>query len=214
MSGSRLVAWSALVAALIALAYWSRAVGGVPPRDVLYRFSTVVAEAVTYAVLLAFVLAISCASPDVLALRRPTSWRLALGLGIVVYVGVLVVSRVTDPFLHPGREQGLTPSGWDPHRAAAYVANGVVIVFLAPFVEELLFRGLGFTLLAGFGDRIAILTTGVLFGLYHGLIDALPVLVAFGLGLAWIRSRTRSAVPGMVVHAFFNALALALAVAT
>jgi sodium transport system permease protein len=54
--------------------------------------------------------------------------------------------------------------------------------------------------------------TGLLFGLSHGLVQALPVLSAFGFGLAWLRSRTGSVYPGMLVHATFNALALALAV--
>ena len=54
---------------------------------------------------------------------------------------------------------------------------------------------------------------GSLFGLWHGLVQALLVLIPFGAGLAYLRDRTNSVVPGMVVHALFNATALALAVA-
>jgi membrane protease YdiL (CAAX protease family) len=35
------------------------------------------------------------------------------------------------------------------------------------------------------------------------------VLVPFGMGLAWLRDRTNSVVPGMIVHGLFNAAALA-----
>ena len=50
------------------------------------------------------------------------------------------------------------------------------------------------------------------FGLAHGLLEALLVLVPFGIGLAWLRDRTDSVVPGMFVHALFNAAALVLIV--
>jgi uncharacterized protein len=55
---------------------------------------------------------------------------------------------------------------------------------------------------------------GIMFGLWHGLIEALPVLVVFGLCLAYLRARTDSIYPGMILHAFFNAAALAIAVTT
>jgi membrane protease YdiL (CAAX protease family) len=89
-----------------------------------------------------------------------------------------------------------------------------VIAAVAPFVEELLFRGLGYSLLERYGRWPAILTVGVAFGLYHGLVQALPELVIFGCALAWLRSKTRSVYPGMLLHATFNAIALVAAVTT
>jgi membrane protease YdiL (CAAX protease family) len=46
------------------------------------------------------------------------------------------------------------------------------------------------------------------------LLEALLVLVPFGIALAWLRDRTNSVLPGMLVHAFFNAAALLLIVAS
>jgi len=84
---------------------------------------------------------------------------------------------------------------------------------VAPFVEELLYRGLGFGLLTPFvGPLPAIIITGIAFGLAHGLVLGLPVLAIFGMVLAWLRWQTGSVVPGMIVHALFNGLALAVAV--
>ena len=90
--------------------------------------------------------------------------------------------------------------------------NSVVICTWVPFVEELAYRGLGFSLLRRFGRWQAILLVGLLFGLAHGLIESLPVIVAFGCVLAWIRARTGSVVPGMVLHGAFNLVALIAAV--
>ena len=86
---------------------------------------------------------------------------------------------VLNLFLKAGDEQGLVPDGWDGSRAAPFVANFVVVVLVAPVVEELTFRGLG---LAVVGDAVgvvpAILITGLAFGLAHGLVVALPILAA------------------------------------
>jgi membrane protease YdiL (CAAX protease family) len=88
----------------------------------------------------------------------------------------------------------------------------VVICTVIPFVEELTYRGLGYSLLERFGRWPAILAVGLLFGLAHGLVVSLPVIAAFGAVLAWIRSVTRSVYPGMVLHAAFNLVALVAAV--
>jgi membrane protease YdiL (CAAX protease family) len=54
---------------------------------------------------------------------------------------------------------------------------------------------------------------GIAFGVGHGLVTALPILTAFGIGLAFLRSRTGSIYPAILLHAVFNGFALALAVA-
>jgi membrane protease YdiL (CAAX protease family) len=211
---SRLVIWLGLVAALIALAYYARFAYGAPTDDPLYKVDTAVQGAFSYAIMLAIVLAIAGGARDLLALRRPPAWGRALSLAAATFIGIFVVTGILDHFLHAGKEQGLTPSGWDSSRAGAYAANFVVVALVAPVVEELTYRGLGFTLLERYGQWVAIVVTAVLFGASHGLVEGLPVLTAFGIGIGWLRSRTGSVYPGMLVHAVFNGLALVLAVTT
>jgi hypothetical protein len=133
---------------------------------------------------------------------------------VIVLVGVFVLSGILSPLLQPGQEQGLVPKTWQPSHAAAFAANFVVVALIAPVVEELTFRGLGYRLLEPFGRWTAILLVGLTFGLAHGLVEALPILAAFGAGLAYIRMRTGSVYPCMVVHATFNSAVLIVAVAT
>jgi membrane protease YdiL (CAAX protease family) len=83
---------------------------------------------------------------------------------------------------------------------------------VAPIVEELTFRGVGQSLLSFVGRWPSILLVGIAFGVAHGLVEALLVLVPFGIALAWLRDRTKSVLPGMVVHGLFNAIALIAAV--
>jgi membrane protease YdiL (CAAX protease family) len=149
-----------------------------------------------------------------LALRRPKSWPRAFGWMAIVLVAVYVVAGVLSPFLDAGGEQGLTPDHWRPDRATPFALNFAVIALAAPIAEELTFRGLGYGLLERFGPAVAILVVGITFGLAHGLVDALPILAAFGVGLAVIRYRTDSVYPGILLHALFNSIALTLAVTT
>lgn len=216
MSGrGRLLGWTALVAALAALNYGSRAAGGKPERDVLYQYSTAIGGLLQYGIILAVVLAL--ARPGAgqrLALRRPHSWGRAVVLAIASLLTVYAAALGLDAFLDAGGEQGLTPDGWNGDRAGAFAANFVVVALVAPIVEELSFRGLGFAVLLRFGEWPAILAIGLAFGLAHGLVQGLPILAVFGAALAFLRSRTGSVFPGMGVHALFNSVALVVAVTT
>jgi membrane protease YdiL (CAAX protease family) len=204
--------WSALVLAMAAVQYLGRFTEGTPDRDVLYRYSTAVGAAVLYGIIFLCVLAIAGANRELLAYRRPRSWPVALGLSLLLLVGVYLMLAIIDPFLNGGREQGLTPTGWQPEHAGAYAANFVVVAGVAAFVEESLFRGLGYSLLEQYGRWVAIVVVGLAFALDHGLVNAFIELALFGCALAWLRAKTDSVFPGMLVHATFNAIALVAAV--
>jgi membrane protease YdiL (CAAX protease family) len=190
--------------------------GTKPARDAVFRYSTAEATIVLYALILAVTLALSIGVDrrEMFALRRPRSWPQALALAVGLLVVVNIVGYALDPLLHASREQGLTPHGWRGGRTGQYAANLVAFGALGPIVEELLFRGAGFTLLARWGAWTAIAVTGIAFGLWHGIPAALPVLVLFGLGLAYLRSRTDSLYPGVLLHMTFNVVALVVAVTT
>jgi len=207
----RLAAWLVLVALLIALGYGSRLESGKPDPDVLYHWSTAVGGLIQDAIVLAVVLAIA-GGTGLLALRRPMSWKRAAGMIGLAILAVYAFEAVYTAIVQPGNEQGLTPKRWEPSHAAAYIGNAVVICVWVPFVEELTFRGLGYSLLRRFGTWPAILLVGLFFGLAHGLVLALPIIVAFGSVLAWVRARTESVFPGMLLHAAFNLVALVAAV--
>lgn len=210
----RLVAWLVLVSVLIASSWAARLTSSRPEANAAYDWNVAAGSVIEFLFVLGIILLIARSDLGLLALRRPASWRSALGLSLAILVLVDVLNALVDPLLHPGREQGLAPTRWEPSHAAAFTVFAFAVVVLAPLMEELLFRGLGFSLLRPYGLVPPIVGTSVLWGFAHGLVDALPVLIPFGLGLAWMRGRVNSTIPGMLLHGSYNGLALALSLTT
>ena len=214
MRGGKLAGWFALVGSLAALNYASRFSSGKPPADSLYRYDTALSGLVFYALTLGIVLLIARGlTRTELALRAPDSWPRALGFTLGVLIALLIAESLLESLLHGAREQGLEPAHWDSSRALQFALNAAVVVIVAPIVEELTFRGVGFRLLAPFGTMVAVVGTAVAFAADHGLVEGFPALFLFGLAVALVRLRTGSLYPGMLLHASFNAFALAVAVA-
>ncbi len=207
----RLALWFLFVGSFAAINLYGRAEGPPPDDDIVYQYDFAIGSVASYAVLLSLVLALTIGLPrrDVLALRRPASWGSALGLAfgslVLIYVGATIALSLTDA----GDEQNLTPEGWDSSRAGPYAISFLAVVVLAPVTEELLYRGVGVSLLlTRVGVPLAVLVTAVFFGLGHGLVLSLAAFVWFGIVIAALRLRTDSIYPAFLVHATFNAIGM------
>lgn len=91
----------------------------------------------------------------------------------------------------------------------------VAIVVSAPLFEELIFRGYLWRVLeAGLGSLAALVGTTLLFALFHmDPVQSVALLpIAFFLG--WLRGRSGSIVPSMVVHLMNNGLGVLLTYAS
>src|ERR671910_1007888 len=217
----RLVAWLGFVLALTALNYAGRfAADDTTDDDIAYQWVSSIGVVVQFGLMLGILLLIARGLPkrELFALRRPSSWKRALGLAALSLVAIYLASLAYTGLLSllgdfdPTEEQGLVPDEWDSSRAAPFVAFFLAVTLLAPVVEELTYRGLGFSMIAPWGVALAIVATGVLFGVTHGLLIGLPVLAFFGIVVGWLRAKTGSVYPGMILHATFNAVALLVAV--
>ena len=106
--------------------------------------------------------------------------------------------------------------------ALSFVVLTLILVVGAPFFEELFFRGLvqgAFT--NRFGARVALFGQAVCFGLVHfrlGMNLAQAVITVFtigatGLALGATKWHYEKLGPGMVAHAFFNAVVVIVVIA-
>jgi CAAX protease family protein len=145
------------------------------------------------------------------ALRGPTSWRRALAIAIATLVGAYAISFVEVAIVSgAGREQGV-PEFWDQTRLGAWAANLFAIAVFVPIFEESLCRGLGYALFEPLGAPVAVLVTAVAFTLAHGVIVDIPVILATGIGLGYMRAATGSILPCIALHGFFNGFGLVVA---
>ena len=216
MNERRLAGWVGFVGLFSTVAYATNLAGDTElPDEPLYESSFFVASLFGLTLMLgaALLVAIGARKRELFALRRPRSWPRALGLSFAVLVGVLLLSGLLSLWLDPGGEQGLLPEDWPPPDAAVFALNAAAVIVGAPLAEEILFRGLGYSLLVRFGTPVAVIGTAAAWGAAHGLVEAFPLIFALGVGLALLRRSTDSVLPGMILHAVFNTLALVTAAA-
>ena len=122
-----------------------------------------------------------------------------VGLAPLLVVNVLYHHAIVEAF---GLEETRIADGWNGWSFAAIV----FYVGVMPGVwEEIAFRGL----IQGSLERAvrpptAIAMTAVLFATIHCRLASAPILLLLGLFLGWLRHRSRSLYPGMLVHFAHN----------
>lgn len=88
---------------------------------------------------------------------------------------------------------------------------GLLVVFVGPVFEELMFRG---WIIGGlrekWGDRAAIVFSAALFALIHGDLPGMPALFALGLVFGWVYRRSGSLWASILVHGMWNATTFSL----
>ncbi len=103
----------------------------------------------------------------------------------------------------------------------AVMAFAIFGVGMAPFLEEMIFRGILFRVLEEIGgSSITVRTTALLFALLHvpqllGSYAGMLMIFAVGYVLSDLRERTGSMIPPLIVHTAYNGLLfLAFALST
>jgi membrane protease YdiL (CAAX protease family) len=83
-------------------------------------------------------------------------------------------------------------------------------ILLAPVVEEMMFRGFLYPVVARrFGIVTGIMTTGILFGAFHamqlwGAWEQIALLGLVGIVLTWVRARSHTIVASYIIHVAYN----------
>jgi membrane protease YdiL (CAAX protease family) len=145
-------------------------------------------------------------------------WGVAIGVAAQFVIALLYAPFQRHIRDFNGPSQKLTGGA----HGGGFVIVALATVLLAPFLEELFFRGLLFKALArlftppgpgatrarGLGVAAAVVVDGLLFGLAHGEWVQLAGLALFGAVLAIVSYRTGRLGMNMVAHASFNLVAI------
>lgn len=136
------------------------------------------------------------------ALYDPTSGRVlgwsVLGGVSVIWLSEFVTSNLS--FLPDWMEATFTGM-------SGSVMGILSLAVLGPILEELLFRGaVTKELLKRYKPGTAIVLSGLLFGLFHINPAQVVGAILIGFFFAWLYYRTRSLVPGIVLHILNNGM--------
>lgn len=97
-------------------------------------------------------------------------------------------------------------AGMEPSNMSRFGIFAFCICIVAPIAEEYIFRDLLLKPLRAFGDKTAILVTGLVFGLYHGNFDQFAYAFLAGMFYSMIAVKYNSIVPTIILHSFNNTI--------
>lgn len=169
--------------------------------------------------------------PIAITMFNRVRWSTGLGFQratIGAFVGACLLGLVIWPVAHElyliSKWLGLTVLGKEQMAEAqtmlARMRTAPLWLILASMAlipavfEELCFRGFLFgALRTKFAEDRTVIASSLLFGLFHEVFMPGRLLVStfLGLVLGWVRLRTRSVLPGMLLHATHNGLLLTIA---
>lgn len=126
-------------------------------------------------------------------------WTLMLICFPVVYVGSVVGNLLSMLLSNGAAENGLETLAFDTS-----ILKVLVMVVLAPLAEELIFRKQLIDRCVRYGEKTAVLFSGITFGLFH--MNLFQFFYAFGLGLifGYVYLRTRRLRYSVVMHMVVN----------
>jgi membrane protease YdiL (CAAX protease family) len=140
-------------------------------------------------------------------------------LGTIVARAMGVVAGIVLFFLFSGLDQNVSQVGdTDQITTTALLGFVVVAVVMAPLIEELFFRGLVLRVFEkAMPSWLAVGLQGVLFGMAHLRLEwgwanvfiVVPISLA-GMVLGFLANRYHRLGPGILCHAWFNLMAVAL----
>ena len=126
---------------------------------------------------------------------------------IISMAAVYVVSFLFSIFFAIVEAMGFyvnNSSGITPQSIPEYIIYMLVVVICAPLFEEILFRGYIMTSLTKYGQWFAVITSGILFGLFHLNHQQMFYAAAFGIILGFVDIKAQSILPSIFAHFCVN----------
>lgn len=110
---------------------------------------------------------------------------------LMMLIAVIKGSEVTNPLVNM-----LEGSNW--------IWSLIFAGILSPIIEEMMFRGVMLNKLRRYGDKVAIITTAILFGLFHANFSQFFYAVALGIVFAYVTLKTGTIKYSIILHIVVN----------
>lgn len=128
------------------------------------------------------------------------------GMGMFVNILTIVISYIITANTDLGESFNTANAALTPPNFPSALFLMFVLVVVAPITEEFVFRGVVFHALKPYGNGIAILVSGISFGIFHGNFSQLFYTAVLGICLAYITYATGSIFASTVIHAMVNSI--------
>ncbi len=86
------------------------------------------------------------------------------------------------------------------------LSSSFIIIIFAPIFEEILFRGAVYNSCEQLGGWSMVIACGIIFGLFHMNYSQIIYAAVLGVGACFLYKKTRSLVPGIILHLSLNLL--------
>ncbi len=137
--------------------------------------------------------------------------------GVLVGLGVGVVANYITTYLQIILESfgiGLSmPDLGVPTGTPALIIYLVMLTVAPAFIEEIVFRGVIMQSLRRFGDVFALITSSLIFGIFHLNLIQMPFAFILGLAIGFFVMRTGSIWVGVFIHLINNSIAALFTIA-
>ncbi len=139
------------------------------------------------------------------------AWKMSRGsTALALIAGGILLSFLVGAAakLHPPKEQLPVEQVMQDHRTALFFL--LMAVLIAPVIEETLFRGFLYPVVArSFGIPAGIIITGILFGLLHGSqfgnnLWLIVIMSTVGAIFTWVRARLDTVLASFILHTAYN----------
>lgn len=135
-----------------------------------------------------------------------TLWAMSISFFVSIINGILQQIFTSQTGLEPIAPDTSLPQSQNP--TLILIIYFIRISVLAPVFEEVIFRGIILNSLKKYGSVFAIVTTSLLFGLWHGnFSQAVPICVS-SIMLSIVALKTNSIIPTIIMHYINNTFSL------
>lgn len=129
-------------------------------------------------------------------------------IGLAVCMIANYVSNILLALFDSVGLEAITESEYNCDSVLDIVLFYATVAVLPALIEEFAFRGVILNIFRKYSDGLAVLVSGVTFGLMHGNFAQIPFALVVGLVLGYIAVKTNSLLPGIIIHFLNNALSV------
>ena len=141
-------------------------------------------------------------------------WGPIIGWTIILFISCILLAYILDWLFEIGTNNSKTDSLVTRLSTIKIIIAFISAAIISPIYEEIFYRGLLYRFFRSkYGLLAGMLISSFIFMIVHiPTFNSLPYTFLSGLIFAWTYEKTKSIYPAMIIHGFFNGIAVILTI--